>query len=140
MAQVPRIALVKKGNAAPFKGRAAGAAATSDFVLIDNLNDTATISGVDAAGNPVDISNVATIAVTSSDTSILTIDPAPSGMTFGMKTTGKLTVAGSPVTITVVATWKDGSIGPFTATLPVDVVSGPAGSIVIQPGVPTIRV
>ncbi|MDE2100651.1 MAG: hypothetical protein KGL39_25630 [Patescibacteria group bacterium] len=39
---------------------------------------------------------------------------------------------------TATATWNDGSIGPFKFTLPVNMVSGGATGIVIQPGIPTV--
>jgi hypothetical protein len=132
-----KITLVKKSAAKPHA--AAGTRATpGDFILLDNEDGTATVMGASAAGNPVDISAVATIAVTSSDTTIITVDP-PTGMMFAMHAVGKLSVPGTPVSVTVVASWNDGSIGPFTATLPVDVVTGPAASIVIKPGVPTVH-
>lgn len=100
----------------------AGRTVVFDFTLASNGDDVCTVKGVDKAGNQVDISAVATIAVTSSDPTIVTVD-APIGATFAMHATGKLSTPGSPVTITAVASWKDGSVGPFTFTLPVDVVS-----------------
>lgn len=125
---MPKVALVKKG--------AAKAAAAADFVFVDNQDDTCTVFGVDSAGNQADISAVATIAVTSSDTGIVTVDP-PSGVTFAMHAVGPLSTPGSPVQVSVTATWNDGSKGPFSFTLPVDVVAGPVGGVVIVPGTPT---
>ena len=102
-----------------------------DFQLVDNGDTTCTVRGVDKAGNPVDIFGVATIAVTSSDPSKVTVDP-PSGLTFGMHAVGPLTA--SPVVINTVATWNDGSVGPFSFDLKVTTVAGPAGDIVVVPG------
>ena len=129
--------LMKKPAASAVKMHKMGAAAPADFVFVDTGNDTLTVMGVDSAvpPNPVDISAVATLtpAPTSSDPTKITV-AAPTGMTFAMSAVGPLTVPGTPVVITAVATWNDGSLGPFTGTLNVDVVAGPAGGIVIQPG------
>jgi hypothetical protein len=135
MAKAKSVKLAKKsGKQAVAPKKAAGP--VTDFVFMDNQDDTCTVNGVDAAGNPVDISSVATIAVNSGDTTTVTVDP-PTGMTFAMHATGKLTASGSPCLISVTATWNDGSVGPFSFTLPVDVVAGPATGVVIIPGTPT---
>lgn len=117
--------------------KAASKAAVSDFQFLDTQDDVLTVQGVDAAGNALDISALATISATSSDTSKISLD-SPVGMSVKMH--GLVpSVVGSPVTITVVATWNDGSIGPFTMTLPCDVTSGGPVGITITPGTPTIR-
>jgi hypothetical protein len=110
----------------------------SSFVLLDNEDDTFTVNGIDAVGNPVDISAVASLtpAPTSDNTSVLTvgpIDPA-SPMAFPVAAVGPLGVAN----VTATATWNDGSLGPFAFTLPVTVQAGPAGGIEIVPGTPTV--
>jgi hypothetical protein len=130
--------LMKKPDASRMKAHKAGDAAPATFVFVDNGNDTLTVMGVDSAGNPVDISGVANLTATpptSSDTTKITVDP-PTGMTFAMHAAGPLTPAdgSAPVVITAVATWNDGTLGPFTGTLNVNVVAGPAGGVVIQPG------
>lgn len=104
-----------------------------EFILVDNEDDTCTVMGVDAAGNPVDIGSVATLtpAPVSSDTTILTVDP-PSGMTFKMIAVGPLGFA----TVTATAAWNDGSTGPFSADLPVQVIAGTPTGVKIIPGVP----
>jgi hypothetical protein len=137
---MPTIKLVKKSAQKKPAARAAAGAPAVDFVLQDNGDDTCTVLGVDAAGNSLDISGVASLtpAPTSSDTTVLTVD-APIGMTFAMHAVGKLSTPGTPVVVTAVAAWTDGSKGPFTVTLPVDVTAGPAGGVVIVPGVPTLR-
>lgn len=119
---------------APFstaKALAPGDAAPSAFVLVDNQNDTCTVIGVDAAGNQVDISAVASISVASDDPGVLLVG-APSGMTFKMTAAGPLGSAN----VTVIATWNDGSVGPFNFTLPVSVVAGQATGVKIAPGTP----
>lgn len=137
---MPKVSLNRTSTKGPFKASAKATpnALVVDFQLVDNQDDVLTILGVDAAGNTLDISQVATITVSSSDTSIITVDP-PTGMTCAMHATGKLSVPGTPVNIIVTATWNDGSKGPFTFTLPVDVVAGPATGVVIQPGTPTVH-
>jgi hypothetical protein len=111
----------------------------SSFVMLDNEDDTYTVSGIDAAGNPVDISAVATLtpAPTSDNTSVLTVDaPDPANpMTFAVHAVGPLGVAN----VLATATWNDGSLGPFSFTLPTTVQAGPAGGIEIIPGTPTVR-
>jgi hypothetical protein len=109
-----------------------------DFQLVDNEDSTCTVLGVDSVGNTVDISAVATLTPppSSSDPAILTVD-LPNGMTFAVHAVGPLSTPGTPVTVTVTATWNDGSKGPFTFDLPVDVVAGGATGIMVVPGTPT---
>lgn len=133
-----KVALVKKGvgqGQRVSRKLAAGDPAVTSFQLQDNQDDTYTVSGVDAAGFPVDISGVASLtpAPTSADPTVLTVD-APTGMTFGVHG-----VKPGESDVTATATWNDGSLGPFTFILPTTVAAGPAGSIVVTPGVPTSR-
>ncbi len=112
----------------------------ASFVLLDNEDDTYTVSGIDAASNPVDISAVASLtpAPTSDNTSVLTVDApgaAPANMTFAVHAVGPLGTAN----VLATATWNDGSLGPFSFTLPTTVQAGPAGGIEIIPGAPTVR-
>ncbi len=108
------------------------AAVAGSFVLLDNEDETFTVLGVTAGGNTVDISDVATLEVVSDNTSILTVDP-PVGMTSAMHAVGPLGTANLSVT----ATWNDGSLGPFSFTLPGEVKAGPVGGVVIDLGPPT---
>src|SRR5205085_6146744 len=113
-----------------------GAKAAGDaLILIDNEDDTATVSGADASGFPVPIDNVATLAVTSDTPTVVSVDQ-PNGMTFQMHA-----LAPGSANLTVTATWNDpaAGIGPFTATLPVNVTTGPANRLVITPGTPVPR-
>ena len=140
MAKAKSVKLMKatKG-AAPrtVKSLKVGAAAPGDFVLFDNQDDTFSVEAVDAAGNPLDISSVATLGVTSSDTSKMTVD-APTGMTVAGHALAP-TVAGSPITLTFTATWNDGSVGPFSFVLPVDITGTVATGLTVTPGTPTTR-
>lgn len=139
MVKPPTVKLVKKSAGlkkatAPVHGPVK---TTTDLLLFDNQDDTATVQGVDAGGNPVDISSVATITVSSSDTASLTV-ATPVGMTFSFSAL-KPTVVGTPVNVTVTATWSDGSVGPFVVTLPVDITGTVATGLVVTPGTPTVR-
>ncbi len=138
MAKAPKCTLVKK-SAVRKAARAphAPGGPVVDFQFTDNEDSTCTVQGVDAGGNPVDISSVATIAVTSSDPATVSVDP-PSGMTFTIHGL-KPSTAGSPVQITVTATWNDGSLGPFTFILPVDVTGTAATGLIVTPGTPVVR-
>jgi hypothetical protein len=107
-------------------------AGPTNFILLDNEDDTFTVMGVDKAGYPVDISTVATIVVTSDNTAILTVDP-PVGMTSAMHAVGPI----GSCNLDVVATWNDGSLGPFSFALPINTQASSAGGIEIVPGVPT---
>lgn len=134
MASIVQVRLSKKaGLKAAVKG--VKGALISSFVLLDNEDDTFTVSGVDAVGNPVDISAVASLtpAPTSDNPSVLTV-AAPTGMAFPVAAVGPLGVAN----VTATATWNDGSLGPFAFTLPVTVQAGAAGGIEIVPGTPTV--
>ena len=108
----------------------------ASFILLDNQDDTCTVVGVSAAGNPVDISAIASLtpAPSSDNAGVLTVDP-PSGMTFAMHAVGPVGTANVMAT----ATWNDGSKGPFSFTLPVSVQAGGATGIKIVPGTPTVR-
>ncbi len=132
-------ATIKKFKASALHGKlkaaaaAAGAAPHTDaFGLLDNENDTCTVTAVDAAGNPVALDPaVVTITAVSDNTAILTVDP-PTGLTFKMTAVGPLGTAN----VTATAMWSDGSRGPFSFTLPVEVKAGPATGVVIVPGTP----
>jgi hypothetical protein len=134
---------VKKAQARkPTQSASAGAQSQpmTEFEFIDNGDSTCTVHGVSAAGNPVDISSVATLTPepVSSDRTKVIVD-RPQGMTFAMHAVGPLTDPGSPVIISVTATWTDGSDGPFAFDLPVDVVAGGAAGIMVVPGPVTER-
>ncbi len=128
------ITLVKKSNAK--KAKKSGKAAPGDFALVVGEDGSVEVFGTDAAGDQIDISELATIAVTSSDPGILTVD-TPVGMKFT-----ETAVAEGHADVAIVATWNDGSIGPFNATDPVDVQKAPPGPVtglIIVHGTPTVH-
>jgi hypothetical protein len=139
----PTIRLTKKSALGKMTAKAAGSKSVSDFVFVDNEDDTVTVMGIDAGGATVDISSVATLTPvpTSSDPSTISLDP-PVGMTFKMHGL-KPSVPGTPVQITATATWNPVPAqtvpGPFSFVLPCDVTGGPAVGIVIKPGTPITR-
>ncbi len=104
-----------------------------DYVLQDNQDGSFTINGADAQGATVDISAVATLAVTSSDDTIVSVDP-PAGMNVACHA-----LKPGSASLEVTATWNDGSVGPFTITVPVTSTAGPATGLIVEFGVPTIR-
>lgn len=130
--------LVKKSALKKPLMAAKKAGAVVNFQFVDNEDSTCTVNGVDAAGNTVDIDTVATITVSSGDTTVITVD-SPVGMTFAMRAVGKLSTVGTPVQVSVTATWTDAAAGPVSFSLPVDVVAGKASGVVIVPGTPTVH-
>lgn len=133
-----KVSLMKK-SAAKAQSRGSFAAVgdpVAEFIFFDNEDSTCEVFGVSKGGNQSDISQVATLAVVSADTSKVTVD-APIGMKFKMSAVGP--VSTTPVNISVTATWNDGSLGPFVFDLPVTVQAGPANSIVVVPGTPVAR-
>ncbi len=103
------------------------AAGVDSFGLLDNEDGSFSVLGVSGGGNTVDISDVATLAVTSADTSIITVDP-PTGMTF----VAKAVKPAGTADVEAVATWNDGSKGPFAETLHGEVKAGPVTGIVVD--------
>ncbi len=115
-------------SAAPMK---AGDTAPTEYVLLDNENGTVTVLGVTAGGNHVDISAVATLAVTSDNTATVTADP-PAGMTCKLVAAGPLGTAN----VTLAVTFNDGSAGPFSVSLPCTVKAGPVSGVIVELGTP----
>lgn len=108
-------------------------APTSDYALQDNQDGSVTVWGVDSAGAQVDISGVATLTAESDNVAVLTVD-APVGMTVAYHG-----VAPGEAKVTLVATWTDGSVGPFTIIDPCVVSGSAAVGITVTHGTPTIR-
>jgi hypothetical protein len=113
---------------------AAGAPAPVGFNLQDNMNDSVSILGTDAAGAESDISGVATFVTVSSDPTVATV--TNSGATYTI-----VSVAPGSVTFTTTATWTDtaAGIGPFTILDPVTVTAGPITGLALSHGPATIR-
>ncbi len=135
MAAKPKITCVKKSAAKKAAPGAKAAGPMRDFLLMDNEDSTFTVFGVDAGGNQVDIAPVATLtpAPTSSDATILTVDP-PSGMTAKVHA-----LKPGTATLTFGATWNDGSVGPFTVDWPQSVQGTAATGLTVVPGTPVVR-
>lgn len=114
--------------------KAAKGAMAAVVVIMDDQTAVCTVLGEDAAGQQLDISALATLtpAPTSDTPAVLTVGP-PTGMTFPITA-----VIPGTANITAGATWNDGSIGPFTITLPATVTTGPVTGLVIDVGTPTI--
>jgi hypothetical protein len=98
-------------------------------------NGTVTLFGVTQSGaSGIDLSAVATEAVTSSDPTVASVD-APAGMTtayHGLKV--------GTTTFTWVATWNDNSAGPFTISVLVTVSAkpDPVTGLTVVFGTPTV--
>lgn len=108
----------------------------ASFELHTTEDGGVTIFGVNDQSNQVDLTNVVTLTVTSSDPTVATAS-TPTGTTFiesGVK-------VGSTI-FTITATWNDGSVGPFSILDPVDVTlpaPGPVTGLVLVHGTPTVR-
>jgi hypothetical protein len=109
-----------------------GAAAPISFQFTDNENATFTVNGVDASGAAVDISGVATLTATSDTPAVMTVGPV-TGMGSSIQGVGPGTA-----NLILVATWNDGSVGPFTLTVPVTVTGGTATGLSVTFGTPTV--
>jgi hypothetical protein len=131
--------LTKKSSSAKTATKASrGAAPPVNFNLQDNGDDTYTVFGVDAAGNQVDISTVATLAAVSDTPAVVTAD-APVGMTGAFHAATPAPAINATATLTITATWTDGSVGPFVISQPLTIVAGPAAGVAIQLGTPTVH-
>jgi len=131
MATIKKVAL-KAGALTQLKKAALGDA-IPDYVLGVNQDGSFVILGVDDKGNHVDISDVATLTASSSDPTIVSVDP-PVGMAVachGLKP-GK-------ADLLEVATWNDGSVGPYDITVPAVSKAGPVTGLTVEFGTPTIR-
>lgn len=124
--------LVKKSSMhASASKMKAGDAAPMAFTIVDNGNQHFDVMGASAAGNPVDISGVATLAAVSSDPTLLSA--SVSGMGFDVAAIGPV----GDCSVDLTATWNDGSLGPFTASIAESITVGPANQIVVTPGAVT---
>ncbi len=103
------------------------------FQILDTQDDLITINGTNAAGDVLDISGVATLTASSSDPTLASVD-TPSGMTVTMHA-----LKVGSVTLTFVATWNDGSVGPFTVDFPISITTGGPTGLIVTPGTPTVR-
>lgn len=130
--QKPTIKYVKKTPAHKAAGPLRAGTTTTDFILLDIGNQQFQIQGVDAAGNPTDLSTTFVITASVSDSTTATC--SVSGTIVTLTAVGPLTVPGMPNVLTVTATAIPPLVaGPFNATLDFDVVTSPTTGIVPVP-------
>lgn len=96
--------------------------ATVDFQLLDNGTAKATLTPVDAAGNPTSMPAGTTIPAWTSSNPAITIAPAADGMSATLTATALATA----VVITATATLADGTTQLTGSGNPIDVVAGGA--------------
>ena len=102
--------------------------ATVDFQLLDNGTATATLTPVDAAGNPTSMPTGASTPVWTSSNPAIIIAPAADGMSATLTPTGLAT----GVVITATATLADGTTTLTGSGNPIDVVAGAATAFAIS--------
>jgi hypothetical protein len=92
------------------------------FVLTVGTDGSVTVFGQNNLGK-VDISAVATLTAVSRDPSIATVD-APVGMSYN-----EHPVSPGDTVVDLVATWIDGSVGPFPAGDAITIQQAPPGPV-----------
>jgi hypothetical protein len=132
---MPSIKLLKKSALKKLAVPHKAGTPVPNYVLLDNEDGSFTIQGQYADGTAADISAVATLTpVPVSDApAVLTVDP-PVGMTDKCHA-----LTAGTANVTAVATWTDGSVGPFTIVIPCTSGTGPVTGLAVSFGVPTIR-
>lgn len=129
MAQKAKCSVVKKTagmKAAAIAGPTIRLA-TGVFQLLDGGSGTFTTMGVNQAGEQVAIDSVATETVTSDNPSLIVGTPAGMAVSLTPPTTGSGTAQ-----VTWIATWNDGSVGPFTFTATVNWDGGKITGITVN--------
>lgn len=101
--------------------------ATVDFQLLDNGTATATLTPVDAAGNPTSMPSGAGVPVWTSSNPAITVAPAADGMSATLTPTALAT----SVTISATSTLADGVTTISGSGNPIDVVAGTATAFAI---------
>jgi hypothetical protein len=108
--------------------------ATASLALADNGNGTATVYGIDQAGNVVDISTQGVTLTVTSDTPTVATVGTPTGVTFPYgAATSPAPAVGATANYTIVATWPatppppTGS--PFTDTVAVTITQSAISGI-----------
>ena len=112
-------------------------ASPNDFGLVDNGDETASIVGVDAAGNPAPLDPaVFTLTIASDTPAVVTVDNT--GLTFGehaaVPAPAVNATAGITVTVTGTVPWADGTTTPKTLNWTDTILAGPAANVAIQRG------
>lgn len=114
---------IKEGNKRMAKAVKAGV----DFQLQDNGTATATLTPVDAAGNPTTMPVGASVPSWTSSSTAVSVSPAADGMTATLTPTALAT----GVVISASSTLSDGTSISGSGN-PIDVVAGPATGFQIQ--------
>jgi hypothetical protein len=117
---------------ASLPAKAGDPAPTSFNLFVDETGKSFTVFGINAMGNPVAISSVASITATSANPAVATVG-APVGASFSIAAAVPNPAPGVADTVTVVATWNDGSVGPFTLTITFNTVADPILGLILQP-------
>jgi hypothetical protein len=121
-------------------------ASGAGLVIVSADDDTVTVMGTTASGALAPIDAVATLTPvpTSSDTTVITVDP-PVAMTDKMHGVPAvppvLPTANRTATISYTATWNDpaAGIGPFGFDLPCTVTGDAITGVIVVPGQPVPR-
>ncbi len=143
------VRLIKKSSTGGKQLMAAGTvtkAAVGDTIDQFNILDTEdghyTVHGHTVSGKNVDLTDVATLTATSSDPTVFTASP-PVGMSGDVVAVLAVPPATGPrtATLSLVATWNDGSVGPFTIDVPgtVNVTPDPVIGLGVVFGTPTVH-
>lgn len=131
--------LTKKGPGVRAAKPAPRGAGVTEFNLQDNGDNTFTVLGTNAAGNELDISGIASLQASSDNPAVITVDP-PQGMTVGIHApTSPAPQIGQTANVTLTATFNDGSVGPFTISLPGTITAGPVTGVAVNLGTPTVH-
>jgi hypothetical protein len=108
-----------------------------NFELLLDQNGNILFQGKTQGGATVDISAVATLTAVPADPTLLV--ETVTGMTLNSKAQGKVTVPGTPTNVVCTITWNDGSVGPFSITVPFDIANDPVVGIVATPSIPVMN-
>jgi hypothetical protein len=134
-----KVKLTKKSPGMRSAGKLPKGASPTEFNLQDNGDNTFTVLGVNDAGNTVSIEDIATLEASSDNPAAITVDP-PTGMTVGIHApTNPAPAPGATANVTLTATFTDGSIGPFSISIPGTITAGPVSGIEVKLGTPTVH-
>jgi hypothetical protein len=130
----PTISLVKKKTMGPKAIPAAKPGAVVNYQITDADNGSFTVNGVNAAGDVIDISSLATMTVTSDTPAVCTV-AAPVGM--GDQIQG---LSVGTANLTIVVTFTSGTPAPLTVVQPVTVAADPnITGLAVNLGTPVVR-
>jgi len=108
------------------------------FDVLFDVGGAFTVRGVNAGGQKVDISGVATLTASTSDATVFN-PAAPVGMLVTVKPAAPPPAVGAKCVITCVATWGDGSVGPFTLEVTETAVQDPVVGLTADASNPVLK-